>query len=437
MDWAYTFALFVGSVLFLGGFGMPVAFAFLTVNLVSAYIVMGGFFGVIQAVSNTSASIASFTLVPVPMFIIMGELFFRTGLAPRVFDALDLLFGRLPGRLSYLTVGGGTIFSALSGSSMANTAMMGSLLVPNMVERKYKSHMIMGPIMAAGGLAVLIPPSGLAVLLGSLANIDIGRLLIAGVVPGLMLAALYALVIYLQVRLDPGAAPSYEVQSIPLLRRLGIVALNILPMGLVVFAVIGMIVLGLATPTESSAFGVLSVLILAALYRKLTWAAIADTLMSSLKTTTMLLLIIMGSATFSQVLAFSGASSSMVNWATGFDAAPLTILFVMLVVLMVLGMFMDQISMLMLSLPVFLPVAAALQFDSIWFGMLVLLALEISLLTPPFGLLLFVMMGAAPPGSSLGTVIRAALPYLACQIALVLLIVAFPAIATWLPSTME
>ena len=163
-------------------------------------------------VSNAVDSVAMFALIPVPLFIIMGELFFHTGLAVRVFDALDRCFGRLPGRLSYITVAGGTIFATLSGSTMANTAMMGSLMVPEMTKRGYKSHMSMGPILGTGGLAMIIPPSALAVLLASLAEIDIGGLLIAGVIPGLILAGLYSVLIYIQVKIDPEAAPEYTVE---------------------------------------------------------------------------------------------------------------------------------------------------------------------------------------------------------------------------------
>ncbi len=437
MDWLYTFIALIGSVVALGAIGVPVAFAFLLVNFVAAYFLMGGIVGVQQVVSNASSSISAFSLVPIPMFMLMGELFFRTGLAPRVFDALDKLLGRIPGRLSFLTVGGGTLFAALSGSSLANTAMMGSLLVPNMVARQYKPKMIMGPIMGAGALAVLIPPSGLTVLFGSLSNIDIGSLLIAGVVPGLLMAALYCLVIVVQMWIDPEAAPAYAESREPVLSRLWFAAKNILPMGVVIFAVIGLILLGIATPTEASAFGALSVIGLAIAYRCLTIPVLVKSFMGAMRSTAMLLLILLSSTTFAQVMAFSGASSQMVSFAMSFDLAPLTILVLMLLVLLVLGMFMDQISMMMLTLPIYLPIAKTLGFDPIWFGMMQLIVIELGMLTPPFGLLLFVMMGSAPAGTTFGSVVKSVVPYVLVQALVVTLIMFVPQIATGLPSLMR
>ncbi len=436
MDWVLVSVLMMGGIMAAIGVGIPVAFGFLALNLVGAWFIMGGMAGVAQSVSNATSSLTVYALTPIPMFMIMGELFFRTGLAPRVFDALELLMGRIPGRLSHLTIGGGTLFAALSGSSIANTAMMGGLMVPNMVERNYKLHMIVGPIMAAGGLAILIPPSGLGVLLGSLARIDIGALLIAGIMPGLILAGMYFVMVIVQTKIDPSSAPAYEVRDTSWAEKFKAVAVNVLPMGLVIFAVIGVIILGIATPTEASAFGVLAVLVLALLYRCLTWSSIVLTLESAMRVTVMLLLIIMGSSTFSQLLAFSGASTGMVEWATGFDVSPTVILIMMFLVLVVLGCFMDQVSMLMLTLPIFMPITLKFGFDPVWFGIILMMSLEISLFTPPFGLLLFVMLGVAPKGTTLGQVSMAGLPYLACQFILVALIVMFPKIALWLPSLM-
>jgi tripartite ATP-independent transporter DctM subunit len=359
----------------------------------------------------------------------MGTLFFHTGLAFRVFDALDKCLGRLPGRLSLLTVGGGTLFATLSGSSMANTAMLGSLMIPEMTRRGYKPSMVIGPILGAGGLAMLIPPSALAVLLGSLARIDIGALLVAGLLPGLILASLYAAMIVIRARLDPEAAPAYAVASESMGTRLRLLGTEVLPMGLVVFLVVGTILFGLATPSEAAAFGVLGVVVLAALYRRLTWRALARSLRGAVRVTAMAFLIIMMSSTFAQLLAFSGASGGMIAWAAGADAAPTVILLIMFATLLVLGMFMDQLSMMLLTVPVFIPLAQALDFDLVWVGVIMLLGLEISLTTPPFGLLLFVMKGVAPPGIAMSDIYRAALPYIGCALAVVALVMAVPDIA--------
>ncbi len=434
LPWYTSGGLLIGGVLVLMGLGMPVAISFLTVNLIGAYYFMGGLPGVDQLISNTSVSITSFALVPVPLFLIMGELLYQTGLAIRVFDALDKCLGGLRGRLSYLTVGGGTLFATLSGSSMANTAMLGTTLMPEMLKRGYKPKMIMGPILATGGLAMIIPPSSLAVLLGSLARIDVGALLIAGMLPGLLLALMFIATIRLQIAIDPDAAPGYAKERASVGEIALVLVRDVLPMGFVVFSVVGLILLGWATPTESAAFGAISVLILAALYRKLSWKAVVLAMKGTLSVTVMMMVIILGSTSFSQILAFSGASSGMISWATGFEINAYAMLFIMFLLLVVLGMFMDQLSIMMLTLPIFMPLVAHYDFSPIWFGVVMLLALELSLATPPFGLLLFVMVGVSPPGTTIGHVARAALPYILCTLILVVILTIFPDIALWLPS---
>ena len=442
-EWYSIAAFLVGMIIALMLLGLPVAFAFLTTNLIGAAIFMGdgtltgGLDAMPLLVSNAVDSVAIFALIPVPLFIIMGELFFHTGLAVRVFDALDRCFGRLPGRLSYITVAGGTIFATLSGSTMANTAMMGSLMVPEMTKRGYKRHMSMGPILGTGGLAMIIPPSALAVLLASLAEIDIGGLLIAGVIPGLILAVLYSILIYLQVKIDPEAAPEYSVEPSTAKEIILSLIINVLPMGFIVFCVIGLILLGVATPTEAAGFGAFGVVILATLFRVLTWDVLVKSFAGSLRVTAMVLLIILASTTFSQLLAFTGASAGLIEWATKVDLAPLIVLLIMFGVLLVLGMFMDQVSMMLLTVPIFFPLAETFQFDLIWFALIMLLALEISLTTPPFGLLLFVMVAVAPKGTTLWQVAKAAAPYICCALIVLVLLIIFPNLALYLPSLMN
>ena len=215
---------------------------------------------------------------------------------------------------------------------------------------------------------MIIPPSSLAVLLGSLARIDVGGLLIAGLIPGLILMALYVAVIRISIALDPDAAPSYDVDRPPLTTILRTLAVNVLPMSLVVFSVIGLILLGWATPTESAAFGAVSVGVLALCYGKLSVEVLMKALMGTLKVSGMMLMIIIGSTTFSQLLAFSGASSGMISFATGFDLGHYGMLAAMLAVLIVLGMFMDQLSIMMLTLPIFIPLTQMYGIDPVWFG---------------------------------------------------------------------
>ena len=431
MEWYLSLSLLLGTIVFLMALGMPVALAFLAANIAGAWLFMGGERGVVLMLDNGFGALSTFALIPIPLFLLMGELFFHTGLGARMFNAIDRLLGRLPGRLAYVTVLGGTGFATLSGSSMGSTALLGSLMVPEMQKRGYKTGLSIGPILGTGGLAIIIPPSALAVLLATLGQIDVGALLIAGVLPGLVLAGLYIGMIWLMTRIDPDAAPAYEVDAIALSQKLWLVLRDIVPMTGVMFVVVLLMLFGIATPSEAAAFGALGVVILAMLFRCLTWKAIRASVEGALKVTLMAYLIVFGSATFSQLLAFSGASRGLIEWAIGFDLAPLAMLAAMFAVLLLLGMFMEQISIMLLTVPFFFPLADSLGFDLIWFALIMLLALEISFTTPPFGLLLFVMKGVAPPGTTMRQIYLAAMPFILCSLLLVVLLVIFPGLALW------
>jgi tripartite ATP-independent transporter DctM subunit len=435
--WYAAGALLIGLVVGLMALGVPVGVAFMATNMIGTLVFVGGFAGMLQVVDNSTALITTFQLVPVPLFILMGSLFFHSGLALRVFDALDKLFGRLPGRLCFLTVVGGATFSTMTGSSMANTAMLGSLMVPEMQRRGYSWRMSLGPILGTGGLAMIIPPSNLGVLLASVAAIDVGRLLVSGVVPGFLLALLYAGMVLLQVTLNPAGAPSYEVAPSALRAKLRAVLVDIVPMALVVVMVIGSIVLGIATPSEASAFGVLGVLVLAAAFRLLSWQAIVKSFGATINVGGMVFFIIINSSVFSQLVAYSGASSGLLQWATSFNLPATAMLLAMLAVLLLLGMFMDPVSMILISVPIFMPIVAHLGLDPVWFGLLVLVALEMSQTTPPFGLLLYIMLGVAPRGTTLFQVASAAAPFLLCDALLIALVIMFPGIAMTLPGLMK
>ena len=433
MDWQVSLAIMLGVLLALMGLGTPVALAFFATNIVCIFLFMGGSVGVTQMVTNFGDAVSIYALTPMPLFLIMGSLFFRSGLGENVFRAIDMCIGNLRARLAYLTVLSGAVFASLSGSSLANTGMMGSTMVPAMLARGYRPHMAYGPVLGAGSLAVIIPPSALAVLLGSLAQIDVGALLIAGVVPGFLLAAMFVALIFVQAAIDPDAAPQYAAERFSLRQKVAAVLVNVVPMSVIVFLVVGTIILGIASPTESAALGCLGVAGLLLAYRRFSWEVVRKTLDDAMKVTAMTFLVIAASTTFAQVLAFSGASGGFVQWLLAFGASPMMLLALMVGSILLLGMFMDQLSMMLITLPIFVPIAQSLGFDLVWFGLILLLAYEIGFTTPPFGLLLFVMIGVAPAGTTLGTVARAALPYILCTIALIVLIAAFPPIALLLP----
>jgi tripartite ATP-independent transporter DctM subunit len=416
--------------------GLPVVFAFFATNLVGAYVFMGGENGILQLVRNAVDSVQSFALLPIPLFILMGEIMFYTGVAERAIDAVDKLIARVPGRLSLVAITGGTIFASLSGSSIANTAMLGSTLLPEMYRRGYKPSIAIGPIVAVGGIAILIPPSALAVLLGSIAQIPIGALLIASIVPALILAALFFAYVILRCHFDPSLAPAYDVAALSWRERLMPFVKYVLPLFAIFVVVVGSIIGGIATPTESAALGAAASLIAAAAYRRLTWKNFVVSIRQTLRFTVMTLFIICGSITFSQIIAFSQASNGLTAAVLGVGLSPLELLAGMLLILLFLGCFMDQVSMMMITIPLFMPLVQQAGFDIVWFGVLMLMCLEISLATPPFGLLLFVAKGASPE-SSMRDIVRSVTPFIALALVVVVLLIAFPQLTLWLPALMS
>jgi tripartite ATP-independent transporter DctM subunit len=433
--WYTILALLLGMLLAFMALGMPVVFAFFAVNLIGAWVFMGGEIGVMQLVRNAAESVQSFALLPIPLFIFMGEIMFHTGVAGRAIDAVDRLIARVPGRLSLVAITGGTIFSSLSGSTIANTAMLSSTLLPEMYRRGYHSSIAVGPIVAVGGLAMLIPPSALAVLLGSVARIPIGELLVASIIPALILAALFFVYVIVRCSLSPQLAPAYDVAHLSLRERLLPFAKYVLPLMSIFVVVVGSIIGGVATPTESAALGAAASLAAAAAYRRLDRRSFRVALAETLRLTVMTLFIICGSITFSQIMAFTQASDGLSKLITGAGLSPLMVLVGMLGILFFLGCFMDQVSMMMITAPLFMPVAEALGFDIVWFGVLMLMILEVSLATPPFGLLLFVAKGAAPQ-TSMREIIVSVLPFIVIALAVVGLLIAAPELTLALPRLM-
>jgi tripartite ATP-independent transporter DctM subunit len=436
MDWATTLLIIFGALLALMAIGIPIAFAFLAVNVVGAYFFWNGAAGLGQLVLSIYDSVTSFALLPVPLFVLMGELMFRSGIAGRLMDVLDSWIGRLPGRLSVMAVGGGTLFATLTGSAMAGAAMLAALLVPEMEKRGYHRSMTLGPILGSGGLAILIPPSALAVLLAAIANISVGDFLVAIIVPGILTAIAFAVYIVVRCRITPSLAPAYDLPTMPLGLRLRNTVLYGLPLIVVVFLVVGLMFLGVATATESAAAGALGCFLLSWAYGGLNRRMLVESLKATLGVTVMMLMIITGSTAFSQILAFTGASGGLVEMATSLPLSPIWLVVAMQAVLMVMGCFMEPLSIMMLTIPIFFPIISALHLSPIWFGAVMLLNMEMATITPPFGLVLFVVKGVAPAGTTLTQVYRAALPFIACETVVMGILIAFPPLITTVPALM-
>ena len=437
MEWQFVLLIIFGSLVFLMLTGMPVAFCFMLINVVGMYVYFGGMDGLEHLITSMYSTLNTFILLPAPLFILMGEVMFHSGIAPILIETLDKLMGRLPGRLGLLAVASGTMFSTLTGTSLASTAMLGSALAPIMEEKGYKKPMSLGPILGSGGLAMMIPPSALAVLCGAIAEISIGKILIGIIIPGLLMAAIYTAYIISRCWLQPSIAPAYKVAPIPLSEKLVAAVKYILPLGLVIFLVVGVIFIGVATPSEAAATGSVGTFILALLYRRLNWVVIKKSIIGTLSVTGMLFLIIAGATAFSQILAYSGASAGITELASGLPITPIFIIMAMQVLLLFLGGFMEVVSIMMVTLPIFVPVVLSLGFNPVWFAVVFLLNIEMATTSPPFGLALFVMKGVAPSDTTMGDIYRAALPFLGCDLIAMVLLFVFPELTLWLPGLMH
>ena len=434
MEWYWALLLLMGSFFLLVIFGIPIVFAFFGVNILFLGLFMGEA-GFELLISSVYGSLSVFVLLPITLFILMGEILFRTGVAMNMIDALDKWLGRLPGRLALLSIASGTVLSTLSGASIGTTAMLASTLSPAMEARGYKKIMSVGPLLGSGGLAIMIPPSALGVILAVIASVSVGKLLIAIIIPGLLLALSLVVYVVIACTIDPTLAPSYEVARTPLRQKLLLTAKYILPLTIIIFLVIGVVFIGVATPTEAAALGTAGSFALAAAYRALSLRTIKLALFSTLKISVMVLSILAASQAFTQLLAYTGATQKLVQFATTLPLPPICIIILMHLVTFILGGPIGGIPLIMMTIPVFLPVVKALGYDPIWFCTAMLLNVELAQITPPFGVLLYVVKGIMP-NTSMAEITRAAMPIILCQLVVMALLIAFPALSLWLPALM-
>jgi tripartite ATP-independent transporter DctM subunit len=436
MSWDAAAWLMLGGSTLLLFLGLPVAFSFLVINLLGAVLFLGGEAGLVQLARNSVSSVAAFSLTPIPLFILMGEVLFHTGLAVKVIEGVEHLIRQVPGRLAVVAVVAGTVFSAISGSTIATTAMLGSLMLPVMLSRGYHPTMATGPLMAIGAVDMLIPPSALTVLLGSLSGISISKLLIGGVVPGLILSLAFVVYIIARVKLNPALAPTASVTVHHGWQKWRPFVLYVIPLVSIFVVVVASMSAGWATPTESAAIGAFFTMLLALAYRALT----VQNLMASLRGTAaisgMILFIILGATTFSQILSFSGASNGLVDLIARSGLSPMQVIAAMMLLLIFLGLFVEQVSMMLITLPIYMPLVAKYGVDPVWFGVMFLICMQLGLLLPPHGLLLMTMKGVAPPQVRMAHIFQAVLPYIAMSLLLLALVFFVPAVAIWLPKVL-
>lgn len=416
--------------------GVPIAFATGAVAVV---------FGVWLFDVNTLNLIVSrvFTLmgnqilVSVPLFILMAMVLEKAGIAEDIFKAAYVWSGRIRGGLAVAVIISCALMAAMVGVIGAEIVTMGVVALPAMLKRGYGKSLALGSICAGGGLATLIPPSVVLIMYALTTGTSIGQLYMAGILPGAMLAGLYIIYVvtisYLKPEIAPAAPP--EEINIPLVEKIGYLKKLILP-GAVAFGVLGSLYMGIATPTEAAGIGVAGAVVAAAVNRRLSWAGMSSAVVETTKVTCMLYWLFFGASALIGIYTIAGGTQYLKDLIAGLPIGKWGILLVVNLVWVVLGCIIDWIGILLLTAPIFVPVLVALGFDPIWIGVLFCMNMQISYISPPFGPAAFYLKGAAPPGITMGDIFRSVWPFIGIQVLAVLLLVAFPDIALWLPRTM-
>lgn len=431
MEWVIILIVFFGSLVGLMLTGLSVFVAFLIINLVSTALLIGSKgFGLFTNSLSESATIGSYATIP--LFILMGEILFRSGSVDVLFDSVDRLVGQIRGRLYAVVIMIATVFGALSGSAIAVTAMLGRSALPNMEERGYSPRLSATVVLAGASLAPIIPPSLLAIIVGSLADVSIAGLLVAGIIPGIIISMMTACYVGVSVFRNPDLAPPNVAVDEQNRGSAWIAAGRMVPFLLIIFMVMGLIMLGIATPGESAATGVLGAIGVAAIYRKVSVSMLREALVSATRLSVMIMIIVASSTLFSQLVAFTGSSRALVAWATELGLSPMGMFALMMLLPLVLCMFIDQVAFLLMAVPLYEPLVAALGFDPIWFWTIFLINLTVGGVTPPFGYTLFTLAGSAP-NISIGNVFRASLPVVVIFIFAMVLLAFVPQLVTWLP----
>lgn len=412
--------------------GVPI-FAALGVSSMVGMWLHSGISGFEAIPSILHRGLASYSLICVPLFILMGEVMARTSIGGRLFHLFFVWLNRMPGNLAIASVGSSAVFGAMSGVSVAGAATIGRFAIPEMLKRNYDPGLAGGSVAAAGSLALLIPPSIGFVLYGEMADQSIGKLFTAAIFPGLMLTALMMIYLYVVIRLRPHLAPRVHQNFSwrDRWRALGRVWAALL----IILSVLGSIYLGIATPTEAAGVGALSAIIVAVCYREMTLSMAIEILRSTMVTTAMILLIMVAALLFGYITTRLMIPQKLMLWVSNVEQSKWVIFLMVMVFLLVIGMFLDIVSVILITTPIVLPVVVGLGFDPIWFGVVMIIACEMAVITPPVGLNLYVIKGIAPE-LSLNAIIRGALPFVAVEGLAVLILVIFPGIALWLPSLM-
>lgn len=412
--------------------GVEIAFGLIAIGLVAMYAflplrVTG------DAARQAWNQVNSYSLSAVVMYIFMGELILKAGISESIFRALNHWLGRVPGGLLHSVTSACTFFAAISGSSVACAAAVGGVAIPTMKERRYNPRLIFGAIAGGGALGILIPPSIIMILYGSLSGVSIAQCFIGGIVPGALLALMYMGYNYFRVRMNPSLAPIETAPQTMLERLRG--SRDLLPLLLLAGLLLGGIYIGFFTPTEAAGIGCALTVLIVLSYGKLSWGLLLESSRATIHASSMIFMILAGAALVSYVVNYLKVPVLLAEWVAAMGWGRYTVLLFVCLILFVLGCLVDGISICIVLVPVLFPLMMQLGFDPIWFGILLTINIEIGMLTPPFGINLFVIKGIDPK-ADFSDVVMGAIPYVLMMMMMIVLITIFPAMTTWLPKMM-
>ncbi|MFM9884163.1 MAG: TRAP transporter large permease subunit [Burkholderiales bacterium] len=437
MTWWVALTGGVGLLLALLLLGVPIFVAFLILNVTGILVILGpAGFGMFANSIYATGTISA--LAAVPLFILMGEILFRSGAMEVLFDSMDRLVGKIRGRQYILCILLSAILGALSGAAMAVAGLLGRSLFPTMLNRGYDKHLSAGTILAGASLDPIIPPSVLAILIATIAQISTGKLLIAGIIPGLMLTGMFLIYVMIRLKLNPALAPDLAIDLAD--RKASgsalVALLKMMPSALIFFLVMGLVMLGVATPTESAATGVFGALLMAAGYRQLSWKLVREAVMSAVTIASLLLLIMCCAVMFSQLLTLTGAARKLGEIVVDLNLSAAFMLFLMMAVPFILFMFLDQVALMLVLIPIYNPLLKVYGFDEIWFYTLFLVVATVGGLTPPFGYTLFALKSAAPT-VPMSDIFKASWPFVWIIMLGLLIMALYPPLVTFLPNLMS
>lgn len=434
MAWEIAFILnsFVLLVLLIGG--EWIAFGLGAAGLFALFIQGGGvnFHPLGTVVWN---SVNSFTLTAIPLFVFMGEMVLHGGISQRFYRGMGLLFARLPGGLLQANIVSCAIFAAVTGVSVATAATVGTVAIPELTKQGYDRKMIFGSLAGGGTLGILIPPSVPFIIYGVMAQESITDLFAAGIIPGIVLSLIFMIYIAFRVLMKPNLAPKSQETHLPFRQKVSIL-LHTLPVFGLIFIVLGGIYFGIMTPTEAAAVGAFVAIIMSICYGKLNFSNLRLVLSQTVKTTSMILLIMAGASIFSFALVNSGINRELTNWVVSKGQVQVTFFILICIIYLIMGCFFDPISMVVLTMPVLYPIVLKFGFNPIWYGVILVILIELGLITPPVGFNLFVIHGISG-GRPMNEIILGSVPYVVMMLVMIVILYCFPQIALWLPQALK